>query len=94
VGRMQAVYSSVRPANVCSNRPVVSDCVMIVVSLPCIRKQALLMSSAFGSSHRCEQLFSLMKSFKSRTRQTDKHLEGCMRIVAAEIKPVVERLTN
>jgi hypothetical protein len=34
---------------------------------PDIRKCVLLMSSVFGSNHRCEQLFSLMKNVKSRT---------------------------
>jgi hypothetical protein len=46
------------------------------------------MSSAFGSSYRCEQLYSLMKNVKSRirTRLTDEHLEGRMRIATTEIK--------
>jgi hypothetical protein len=56
--------------------------------------KTLLMSSVFGSSCRCEQLFSLTKSVISgtRTRRTGKHLEGCMRIATTEIKPVIERL--
>jgi hypothetical protein len=40
------------------------------------------MSSVFGSNYRYEQLFSLMKNAKSRTRFIDEHLEGCMRIAA------------
>jgi hypothetical protein len=38
--------------------------------------------------HRCEQLLSFMKNVKSRTRTrlTEEHLEGCMRIATTEIK--------
>jgi hypothetical protein len=38
------------------------------------------MSSVFSSNYRCEQLFSLMKSVRSRTRTrlTDEHLEAAM----------------
>jgi hypothetical protein len=52
------------------------------------------MSSVFGSNWRCEQLSSLMKNVKSRTRTrlADEHLEGCMRIATTEIKPDIERL--
>jgi hypothetical protein len=44
------------------------------------------MWSVFGSAHRCEQLFSLMKIVKSRSRMrlTDKHLDGYIRIATAE----------
>jgi hypothetical protein len=62
--------------------------------LPVIRKHVLLMSSVFGRKYSCEQLFSLMKADKSRTRTrlTDEHLEGCMRIGTTEIKPHFHRL--
>jgi hypothetical protein len=52
------------------------------------------MSSVFGSNCRCEQLFSLMENVKSRakTRFTDEHLDGCVRIATTEIKPDIERL--
>jgi hypothetical protein len=52
------------------------------------------MSSVFGSNYRCEQLFSLIKNVKSktRTRLTDQHLQGCMRIATTEIKPDTEKL--
>jgi hypothetical protein len=51
------------------------------------------MSSVSVSNYRCEQLFSLMKNVKSRTMThlTDEHLEGCMRIATAEVKPDIER---
>jgi hypothetical protein len=52
------------------------------------------MSSVSGSKYRCEQLFRLMKNVRSRTktRLTDEHLGGCMRIATTEIKPDFERL--
>jgi hypothetical protein len=52
------------------------------------------MSSVFVSNYRCEQLFSLMNNVKSRTRTrlTDEHLEGCMRIAMTQIKPDTDRL--
>lgn len=54
---------------------------------PEIRTEALLMLSLFGGTHYSEQLFSVMKNVKSRTRMhlTDEYLEGCMRITIAEI---------
>jgi hypothetical protein len=57
-----------------------------------IRKHVLLMSSVFGSSYRCEQLFSIMKNVRSRTRTrlTDEHLDGCMRIATTEIKRILK----
>jgi hypothetical protein len=47
-------------------------------------------------NYRCEQLYCLMKNGKSRTRTrlTDEHLEGCMRIATTEIRHYIEGLTN
>jgi hypothetical protein len=55
---------------------------------PDIRKDVLLVPSVFGSNYRCGQLYSLMKNVRSRsrTRLTDEHLEGCVRIATTEIK--------
>jgi hypothetical protein len=52
------------------------------------------MSSVFGSDYRCEELFRLMKNVRSRsrTRFTDEHLEGRMRIATTEIKHHIEGL--
>jgi hypothetical protein len=52
------------------------------------------MWSVFGSTYRCEELFSLIKNvqLRTRTRLTDEHLEGCVRIAATEIKPDTEML--
>jgi hypothetical protein len=49
------------------------------------------MSVVFGSNSSCEQPFSLMMDVvsRSRSRLTDKHLEGYKRI-ATEIKPDTE----
>jgi hypothetical protein len=55
-----------------------------------------LKPSVFSSNYRCEQLFSLMKDTKSRTktRLTDEHLEGCMQIATTEIGSDIEMLRN
>jgi hypothetical protein len=47
-----------------------------------------------GTTCLCEQLYTLMKNVKSRTRMclTDKHLEGCIQIATKEIKPDIEKL--
>jgi membrane protein insertase Oxa1/YidC/SpoIIIJ len=47
---------------------------------PETRKYALLMSSVFGSTYHCEQLFSLMKSIKLRSKMhlTDEHMKVCI----------------
>jgi hypothetical protein len=57
-----------------------------------ISESMIFLFSVFGS----EQVFSLMKNIKSRTRMhlTDEHLEGCaggMSNAATEIKPDIER---
>lgn len=59
-----------------------------------IRKNALFMSSIFGSTYICEQFFSKMKNMKSktRTRLTDRHLEETLRIATTQIKPDIETL--
>jgi hypothetical protein len=53
-------------------------------------EKVLLMPSVFGS----ERVLRSVKNINSRvrTRLTDRHLEGCMRIVATEIKPDTEKL--
>jgi hypothetical protein len=56
-----------------------------------IRKVALLMSLVIAT-YDCEQLISLTKNAKSRTRSClgDKHLEGSIKIATTEIKPDIE----
>jgi hypothetical protein len=46
------------------------------------------MSSVFGINYRYEQLFTLTKDVKSRTRTllTDENLKGCVQIVKIEVK--------
>lgn len=63
---------------------------------PQIRKHALFMSSIFGSTYVCEQLFSQMKNVKSkiRTRLTDQHLEDTLRIATTGILPDIEALVK
>jgi hypothetical protein len=52
------------------------------------------MTSVFGSKYRSEKVFNLLKNVKLRirTRLTDEHLEGCMRIATTEIKPNIKKL--
>jgi hypothetical protein len=59
-----------------------------------ISENVLLMPSASGCTYFCEQLCSLMKNIKSRTRifLIYEHLEGCMQIITTEIKLETERL--
>jgi hypothetical protein len=54
---------------------------------PTIYKHATFISSMFGSTYRCEQLFSQMKKIKSgiRSRITDEHLEDSLRIATTTI---------
>jgi hypothetical protein len=56
-----------------------------------IRKHALLMLWVFGSTCRCEQLFSLMKNVEliSRTHilLMNTWRDACMRVSASQIKP-------
>lgn len=69
--------------------------------LPCDKypnfyNHALLMSSAFGSTYICEQLFSKMKYTKNqhRTKITDKHLEYALRLATSSIEPNIDFLVQ
>jgi len=49
----------------------------------------------FGSTYRCEQLFSLMNGNKSsiRSRITDRHLGSVLKLISAnKIAPEVEKM--
>jgi hypothetical protein len=47
----------------------------------------------FDSTSRCKQLLSVLNvKSRTRTRLTDEHLEGCMRVATAGIEPGIERL--
>lgn len=65
-------------------------------SFPEIRKHAQKMMSLFGSTYVCEQLFSRMKNVKSKTRSrvTDAHLEGSLRVATTKIKPNIDTLVK
>jgi hypothetical protein len=56
---------------------------------PGIHKHAIFITSMFGSTYKCEQLFSQMKNVKSsiRSRITDEHLESSLRIATTNIEP-------
>ena len=61
---------------------------------PRIHNHSLLMSSLFGSTYICEQVFSRMKNIKckSRTRITDDNLESSLRVASSAISPNIESL--
>ncbi|XP_023227897.1 general transcription factor II-I repeat domain-containing protein 2A-like [Centruroides sculpturatus] len=61
---------------------------------PTLHSHALFMSSLFGSTYICEQLFSRMKHTKCkiRTKISDEHLEGCLRIATTSIEPDIDAL--
>jgi hypothetical protein len=52
------------------------------------------MSSVFGNTYLCEQIFSLIKKVISRTklRLTDEHVEERTQMATGKIKPDIERL--
>ena len=59
---------------------------------PLLHNHALPVSSLFGSTDICEQLFSRMKHIKSkiRTKISDELLENSLRIATASIKPDID----
>ncbi|XP_032881422.1 general transcription factor II-I repeat domain-containing protein 2A-like [Amblyraja radiata] len=54
------------------------------------------MTSMFGSTYMCEQLFSKMKYTKSklRNRLTDAHLDGILYLASSSLSPNIERLSS
>ena len=63
---------------------------------PLLHNHALFMSSLFGSTYICEQLFVRMKHINSkiRTKISDEHLENSLRIVTTSIKPDIDALLS
>lgn len=61
-----------------------------------LNNHALKTATLFGSTYLCEQSFSLMKQIKSRgrSRLTDEHLEGNLRIAVSNIEPDIDRLVK
>ncbi|XP_041419118.1 general transcription factor II-I repeat domain-containing protein 2-like [Xenopus laevis] len=61
---------------------------------PSLHNHALFMSSLFGSTYICEQLFSRMKHTKSkiRTKLSDEHLENSLRIATTSMEPDIDAL--
>ena len=61
---------------------------------PSLHNHALFMSSLFGSTYICEQLFSRMKHTKNKTRTKifDEHLEHSLRIAASSTKANMDAL--
>lgn len=61
---------------------------------PSLHNQAVFMTSLFGSTYICEQLFSRMKYTKSKTRSkiSDEHLENSLRIATTSMEPDIEAL--
>jgi hypothetical protein len=66
-------------------------------TLPQIRNNALRISSMFGSTYVCEQLYTNMKNNKTKHRNniSDEHLSSCMRIISANsIQPNIDKLVS
>ena len=63
---------------------------------PLLRSAALKVLTYFGSTYRCESLFSNMKHVKSkhRNRITDSHLDQCLRIATSAYIPNYEQLVE
>ena len=61
---------------------------------PQLYLHAMRMISLFGSTYRCEQLFSSMKFTKNkyRSRLTDGHIEDCLRLSTSVIRPDIHGL--
>lgn len=60
-----------------------------------MRKFACKILSMFGSTYKCEQLFSLMKGNKSpaRSRLTDAHLDAVLKVISADkFTPQIDNL--
>jgi hypothetical protein len=57
-----------------------------------IGTHALLIPSASGRNYWSEELSSLMKNLKLRTRKrlADEHLEGCMRMAKKKLKMILK----
>ncbi|XP_029312378.1 general transcription factor II-I repeat domain-containing protein 2-like [Cottoperca gobio] len=64
-------------------------------TMPQLRSQAAQMLSMFGSTHLCEQLFSMMKKTSHRTRLTDELLHSILRISSARsLTPNIDELAS
>ncbi|XP_056648658.1 general transcription factor II-I repeat domain-containing protein 2B-like [Diorhabda sublineata] len=65
-------------------------------NFPQLRKFARRLISAFGSTYKCEQLFSLMKVNKSthRIRLTNDNLENSLRLCISGIHPNIDGLVS
>ena len=63
---------------------------------PLLHNPILVMSSLFGSTYICKQLFSRMKWIKSkiRTKISQEHLEDSLRIATTSIKPDIDVLAS
>ena len=63
---------------------------------PTLHNHALFMTSLFGSTYICEQLFSRMKHTKSKNRSkiSDEHLENSLRIATTSIEPNIDGIVS
>ena len=63
---------------------------------PNLVNHAKQMASVFGSTYRCEKLFSSMKHAKStlRTNLTEVHLNDCLLLANSSLKPEIEKLSK
>ena len=62
----------------------------------CLKKVAITLLSAFGSTYLCEQIFSHMKRIPSahRSRLTEDHLESCVQLKVSKFSPNITELSK
>jgi len=67
-----------------------------VENYPALSKHAMVSFSLFGSTYRCEQLFSQMKNVKNGRRQrlTDKHIADILRVTTSTIKVDIDSVVK
>ena len=63
---------------------------------PFLREAALKISSMFGSTYRCESIFSQLQHIKSKQRAslTDSHLQELLRIATTKFSPDVDGMVR
>ena len=62
----------------------------------CLKKIAIALLSAFGSTYLCEQIFSHMKFILSahRSRLTENHSESCVQLKVSKFSPNITELSK
>ena len=69
---------------------------LLLGNYPALSKHTMVYFSLFGSTYRCEQLFSQMKNVKNDRRQrlTDKHLADILRVATSTIEVDIDSIVK